>query len=76
MKENALLGKLASVRRHSTFFALVIVAGLSMRVLSLTVTSLTTARPIHSAVDFLSFCLLMLLGMAAYKKFHNQKVIW
>ena len=75
-KANVRLEKLANAHLRSTFCVLVIVAGLSIRMLNTVVTSLTSARLIHNTVDFLSIFVLMILGMAVYKKFHNQKVIW
>jgi len=72
----ALLATLESFPPWSMFCVLVIAVGLLMRLLSMKVMVLTTATPARNLFDFLSFCVVMLLCMVAYKKFHKQKVIW
>lgn len=72
----ALHEKLVSVHPRSMFCALVIVAGLSMRMLNQLVMSLTTARLASSAMEFVSMFTILLLVMVAYKRANKQKVVW
>ena len=76
VKASVQLEKLVNDHPRSMFFVLVIVVGLSIRLLNLVVTSLTTARFFSNAIGVVNFATILMLVMVAYKRLNNQKVVW